>query len=235
MATLQLRVVSSFNNPSLPVSTIGSKLYRSSALGIWEMLDGYDRSGKGNSLIQMGLGFDSTGLYCDGVANHYVDTGVVEPDAYTIITAVQADIPAQTSQIWSCLPEGAAPYTGARAAVTSTGAYLATISSSATGGITNLTTGVVAPVWDIFAYTVRNEQLRMTRGSSMGTLTADITGRKKSSKTIRIGGGYLSPHNIGIKGHIGTFALYNGVLSDSDISTLITTTRQIMAGRGISA
>lgn len=231
---LQIRVTSSFNNPNLPVSAIGSKLYRTSALGIWELLDRTDKSGRGNELILSGLGFDYTGLVCDGVANHYVDTGVVEPNEYTIITSFQADIPAQTSQVWSCLPEGVTPYTGARSAILTSGALVATIASADISSVTNLLSPVFAPAWEIYAYTIKDDQLRTIRGSDSSVNSVTITGRKKSTKNIRIGGGYIFPHNIGIKGHIGTFALYNGVLDDGDILSLISSTRLIMAGRGVT-
>lgn len=227
---LQFQVIDDFKNPNLPISNTGSALNMASALRIYEMKSAVDKSKFGIPLSISGLTFDDEGLVLDGVAGHQANTSLIEPEEFTIITAFKAAIPAVTAQVHSSLAEAASPFTGSRMAVTTTGAVAVNVGANPTAGVT---TSVIMPAWEMFAETVSATKVTITRGSNMGKLTGDITGRRPALNSIIIGGGYQSPHNVGFKGSIGVWAAYAGVLSDATIADLFAKVRSIMAQRGI--
>ncbi|HAT2880288.1 hypothetical protein [Serratia marcescens] len=228
---LQFQVIDSFNNPNLPISNVGSTLNLASALRVYEMKTAVDKSKYGTPLSVTGLTFDDEGLVCDGVIGHQANTSLIEPAEFTIITAFRADIPTSTSQVYSSLAEGVSPFTGSRMAVTPTGTIAVNVGANPTAGVS---TSVIAPAWDMFALTVTSTKLTLTRGSNLGQLSADITARRPALNPIILGGGYLAPHNVGIKGKIGVWAAYEGVLSDEAINDLFAKVRVIMSRRGVS-
>ncbi|MDP0891646.1 hypothetical protein, partial [Klebsiella pneumoniae] len=61
----------------------------------------------------------------DGIDGHYADTGLNEPLANTVIVAFRANPQEDTTQIYSGLPESERPITGARAAITNHGIFVA--------------------------------------------------------------------------------------------------------------
>ncbi|CAI2431335.1 hypothetical protein [Serratia liquefaciens] len=227
---LQFQVIDDFRNPNLPISNTGSMLNMASALRIYEMKSAADKSKFGIPLSVSGLTFDNEGLVCDGVVGHQANTSLIEPEEFTIITAFRADIPSVTSQVHSSLAEAASPFSGSRMCVTTTGAVAVNVGGIPTAGVT---TSVIAPAWEMFAETVSATKVTITRGSNMGKLTGDITGRRPALNSLILAGGYQTPHNIGIKGKIGVWAAYEGVLSDATITDLFTKVRAIMAPRGV--
>ncbi|HEJ7866058.1 TPA: hypothetical protein SMI01_000462 [Serratia marcescens] len=227
---LQFQVIDDFNNPNLPISNTGSTLNLASALRIYEMKSATDKSKFGIPLSLSGLTFDGEGLVLDGVVGHQANTSLIEPEEFTIITAFRADIPTATAQVHSSLAEAMSPFTGSRLAVTTTGAVAVNVGATPTAGVT---TSAIMPAWEMFAETVSATTVTLTRGSNMGKLTGEITGRRPALNSLIIGGGYRSPHNVGIKGKIGVWAAYEGVLSDATITDLFTKVRAIMAPRGV--
>ncbi|BEO70509.1 hypothetical protein SMQE32_13280 [Serratia marcescens] len=227
---LQFQVIDDFKNPNLPISNTGSPLNMASALRIYEMKSAVDKSKFGIPLSISGLTFDSEGLILDGVAGHQANTSLIEPEEFTIITAFKAEIPTASAQVHSSLAEAASPFTGSRMAVTTTGAVAVNVGAVPTAGVT---TSVIMPAWEMFAETVSATTVTITRGSNMGKLTGEITGRRPALNSIIIGGGYQSPHNVGIKGKIGVWAAYAGILSDATIADLFAKVRAIMAPRGV--
>lgn len=230
---LQFQVTNDFGNPNLPISNSRSALYLESALGVWEMNDAKDRSGNGHTLSVSGLTFDSTGLVCDGQYDHYADTGIIEPETSTVLMAFRADIPTATSQLYSSLAEGTTPYTGSRCAIQVSGAMVTDVGLAA-GGTGRVTTGVIAPAWEMVAIVTDTDKLSVIRKSTGGKITNDFVGRAERKNTIRLGGGYVAPHNLGITGRIGLWAIYSGVLADEVISTLMTKAQVIMAAKGVT-
>lgn len=232
---LQIIVTKSFNNPNLPVSQIGSVMNLSSSIATYEMIDGYDYSEKGHHLNTVGLTFDSMGLVGTGLDGAYADTGLLEPDAYTVIVAFNAQIPPQTTQLWTTLGTATTPYNGARQAV-QTGKGLnsqAFAGDGTTGAAANLVSGAVTDMWEIYGFALNNTNMRTYRGSSNAFVEAAVVNnRRKSSYTMRIAGGYLAPHNLGIIGHVGVFAVYNGVLTDAQIQEQVAKAKQLMKDRG---
>ncbi|OJT42898.1 hypothetical protein [Serratia plymuthica] len=227
---LQFQVIDDFKNPNLPISNTGSTLNMASALRIYEMKSAADKSKFGIPLSISGLKFDDEGLVLDGVVGHQANTSLIEPEEFTIITAFRADIPTATTQVHSSLAEAASPFTGSRMAVTTTGAVAVNVGATPTAGVT---TSTIMPAWEMFAETVSATTVTITRGSNMGKLTGEITDRRPALNSLIIGGGYQSPHNVGITGKIGVWAAYEGVLSDATIIDLFTKVRSIMAPRGV--
>ncbi|MFU8704578.1 hypothetical protein [Klebsiella aerogenes] len=227
---IQFQVAKDFGNPLLPVSKARSEMYLSSALAIYEMRSTRESSGKGNALDISGLSFDSEGLVCDSIDGHYADTGIVEPMTNTMIMVFRADPQAFTTQIYSSLSEGESPFRGSRAAITKDGFF-----SSDVGAIPTIhaQTGNVTPGWEMMAVVTGAKQLTVTRASTMGTVKTAFEARREPLNTIRIGGGYIAPHNLGITGRVGLWAMYNGALDDETIKYLFTKARSIMAGKGV--
>jgi hypothetical protein len=228
---IQFQVAKDFGNPLLPVSKARSEMYLDSALSIYEMRSAKESSSNGRALEVNGLTFDSEGLVCDGIDGHYADTGIIEPLANTVIVAFRANPQAATTQIYSGLPESWSPFTGTRAAITKDGFLVADI--GATPGTIHAQTGNVTPGWEIVAVVTGAKQLSVTRASTMGTVTAPFETRREPKSTIRIGGGYIAPHNLGITGRVGLWAMYNGVLDSATIAGLFARARTIMAGKGV--
>ncbi|MCY2743040.1 hypothetical protein OXA52_17345 [Klebsiella pneumoniae] len=228
---IQFQVTKDFGNPLLPVSKARSEMYLDSALSIYEMRSTKDSSGNGNTLDINGLTFDSEGLVCDSVDGHYADTGLIEPLANTVIVAFRANPQEVTTQIYSGLPEGVSPFTGSRAAITKDGFLVADVGATPT--TIHAQTGNVTPGWELVAVVTGAKQLSVTRASTMGTVTTPFETRKVPGSTIRIGGGYVTPHNLGITGRVGLWAMYNGALNDETIKDLFMKARSIMAGKGV--
>lgn len=234
----QIIVTDSFNNPNLPISQIGSILNLPNSLATYELMDGYDYSKNGHNLIlKDGITFDKYGMVCTGVGGQYADTGLLETDSYSVLVAFNANTPLSTSQLWTSLPTGAAPYSGARQAILTSGA----LNSQAFAGdgtfsaIAGQTSGPISGSWEIWVFTLNNTQMRNYRAASQAFVNTDVVGgRRKSSSPFRLGGGYVAPHNIGISGHIGLWAAYDGVLTDTQILDLVSKAKSIMAGRGVT-
>ncbi|OJT38472.1 hypothetical protein [Serratia plymuthica] len=229
---LQFQVIDDFGNPNLPVSNTGSTLNLDSALRIYEMKNTSDKSKNAIPMSVTGLSFDAEGLVFDGEVGHQANTSLIEPVEYTILTAFRANIPGATAQVYSSLAEATSPYSGSRMAVTSTGAIAVNVGIS--GPTAGVTTSVIAPAWEVFAISVSETELQLTRGSNMGRLTAPLENRRMALNSILLGGGYLSPHNIGIVGKMGVWAAYEGILPDSVIVDLMAKIRAIMASRGVN-
>ena len=233
---LQIIVTDSFNNSNLPISQVGSVLNLPSSLATYEMQDSYDYSEKGNNLVLTpGLSFDRLGLVCSGVEGDYADTGILEPDSYTVLTAFNANVPPATTQLWTTLGTGVTPYNGARQALRTTGE----LNSQAFGGdgstaaSANLVSGALANMWEIYAFTLTNTNMRTYRGSSATFTEAPVlNNRRKSITPLRIAGGYVAPHNIGISGHIGFLSVYDGVLTDTQITDLVAKGKAMLIERG---
>lgn len=227
---IQFQVAKDFGNQLLPVSKARSAMYLNSALAIYEMRSTKESSGNGKALEINGLSFDSEGLVCDSVDGHYADTGLVEPLANTVIVAFRADPQEVTTQIYSGLPEGVSPFTGTRTAITKDGYFVADVGSIPT---IHAQTGNVTPGWELMAVVTGAKQLSVIRASTMGTVKTAFESRRDPKSTIRIGGGYVTPHNLGITGRVGLWAMYNGALDDATIKDLFTQARSIMAGKGV--
>ncbi|MDT4307050.1 hypothetical protein RPN21_00450 [Klebsiella aerogenes] len=227
---LQLQVIDDFGDSSLPISKSRSAMYLSSSLAVYEMKNEKDKSGNGMTLQLNGLSFDSEGLVCDSVDGHYADTGIVEPMANTVIVVFRADPQAFTTQIYSSLSEGVSPFRGSRAAITKDGFF-----SSDVGAIPTIhaQTGNATPGWEMMAVVTGAKQLTVTRASTMGTVKTAFEARREPLNTIRIGGGYIEPHNLGITGRVGLWAMYNGALDDATIKDLFAKARTIMAAKGV--
>lgn len=131
MQGLRITVTDGFNNPILNPSEVGSPLLLNTSVSLYEMRSIYDRSPNGNHLILNEIVIDDSGLACDGIVGHGAMTGISEPDAFTILTAINVPTaPKQTSQIFSSLAEAASPLSGCRLAITTTGSLTASIGSS---------------------------------------------------------------------------------------------------------
>jgi hypothetical protein len=228
---LQLQVIDDFGDSSLPISKSRSAMYLSSSLAVYEMKNEKDKSGNGMMLQMNGLSFDSEGLVCDGVDGHYADTGFIEPMANTVIVAFRADPQDVTTQIYSSLPEGASPFRGSRAAITKTGTFVADV--GATPSTIHAQIEHATPGWELMAIVTGAKQLSITRASTMGTTKTAFEARREPFSTTRIGGGYTTPHNLGITGRVGLWAMYNGALDDATIKGLFTKARAIMAEKGV--
>ncbi|HBM2903483.1 TPA: hypothetical protein LVL13_004750 [Klebsiella oxytoca] len=228
---IQFQVTKDFGNPLLPFSNARSAMYLESALSIYEMRSAKDSSRKGKDLDVIGLSFDSEGLVCDSVDGHYADTGIIEPLTNTVIVAFRANPQEVTTQIYSGLPESVSPFTGTRAAITKDGFFVADIGAKPT--TIHAQTGNATPGWELVAVVTGAKQLSVTRASTMGTATTPFETRSEPKSTIRIGGGYIAPHNLGITGRVGLWAMYNGALDDATIKDLFAKARSIMAGKGV--
>lgn len=239
---LQIIVTKSFNNPNLPISTIGSDLNLESSLATWELLDGYDYSGKGHNiaLSGSGLSFDEIGLASTGVKGSYAETGLLETDSFSVIMAFNAAVPTLTSQVWSTLETSSSNtsyFRGCRQAVRVEG----TLYSQAFAGdgnnanSANLTSGALTNTWEVYYFSVSATELRTIRGSTGGATSAAINnGRRKSVNPFRLCGGWQDPHDTGIVGHLGVMAVYDGVLGDTLAKQQISKAKAIMQRRGVT-
>ncbi|KLF10426.1 hypothetical protein YA25_00240 [Klebsiella aerogenes] len=227
---LQLQVIDDFGDSSLPISKSRSAMYLSSSLAVYEMKNEKDKSGNGMTLQLNGLSFDSEGLVCDSVDGHYADTGIVEPMANTVIVAFRADPQTFTTQIYSSLLEGVSPFRGSRSAITKDGFFVSDVGAIPT---IHAQTGNVTPGWEMMAVVTGAKQLTVTRASTMGTVKTAFEARREPVNTTRIGGGYVAPHNLGITGRVGLWAMYNGALDDATIKDLFAKARTIMAAKGV--
>lgn len=228
---IQFQVTKDFGNPLLPFSNARSAMYLESALSIYEMRSAKDSSRKGKALDVIGLSFDSEGLVCDSVNDHYADTGIIEPLTNTVIVAFRANPQEVTTQIYSGLPESERPFTGARAAITKDGIFVA--DTGATPATIHAQIGNITPGWELIAVVTGAKQLSVIRASTMETVTTKFETRNEPKRTIRIGGGYVAPHNLGINGRVGLWAMYNGALDSATIAGLFAKARSIMAGKGV--
>ncbi|EPQ3461067.1 hypothetical protein NRG04_000045 [Klebsiella aerogenes] len=228
---IQFQVAKDFGNPLLPVSKARSEMYLDSALSIYEMRSAKESSSNGRALEVNGLTFDNEGLVCDGIDGHYADTGLIEPLANTVIVAFRANPQEVTTQIYSGLPESERPFTGARAAITKDGIFVA--DTGATPATIHAQIGNITPGWELIAVVTGAQQLSVIRASTMETVTTKFETRNEPKRTIRIGGGYVAPHNLGINGRVGLWAMYNGVLDSATIVGLFAKARTIMAGKGV--
>ncbi|HBQ4079358.1 TPA: hypothetical protein MAM58_005025 [Klebsiella pneumoniae] len=228
---IQFQVTKDFGNPLLPFSNARSTMYLESALSIYEMRSAKDSSRKGKALDVIGLSFDSEGLVCDSVNGHYADTGIIEPLTNTVIVAFRANPQEVTTQIYSGLPESERPFTGARAAITKDGIFVA--DTGATPATIHAQIGNITPGWELIAVVTGANQLSVIRASTMETVTKKFETRNEPKRTIRIGGGYVAPHNLGINGRVGLWAMYNGVLDSATIVGMFAKARTIMAGKGV--
>ncbi|MGQ6606662.1 hypothetical protein ACUNDX_02325 [Serratia sp. IR-2025] len=228
-----MTITSSFNNPFLNPSQVGSPLLLDSTLALYEMRSIYDRSPNGNHLILNDLVIDEFGLASDGIEGHNAYTGISEPSAFTVVTAINVPVaPAQTTQIFSSIAESGSPLTGCRLAITNTGLLTASIGSSP--GVTLLNCGSAVGGWTIFATKFSDDGIMCLR---MGgeKYQAPLAGtRNYAVRPIILAGGYVAPHNIGIPGHIGLFGAYNGAFSESEMMTLIQKGRTVMKGNGVN-
>ncbi|MFH3491590.1 hypothetical protein ABK935_22230 [Klebsiella aerogenes] len=228
---IQFQVTKDFGNPLLPFSNARSAMYLESALSIYEMRSAKDSSRKGKALDVIGLSFDSEGLVCDSVNGHYADTGIIEPLTNTVIVAFRANPQEVTTQIYSGLPESERPFTGARAAITKDGIFVA--DTGATPATIHAQIGNITPGWELIAVVTGAKQLSVIRASTMETVTTKFETRNEPKRTIRIGGGYVAPHNLGINGRVGLWAMYNGALDSATIAGLFAKARSIMAEKGV--
>lgn len=233
---IQFQVTKDFGNPLLPVSKARSELYLSSALAIYEMRSTKESSGNGKALEVNGLTFDSEGLICDGIDGHYADTGIIEPLENTVIMAFRADKPGATSQFYSSLAEGTRPYTGTRAAVTKDGFFVADVGIHVSEGgayTGRAQTGDITPGWEIVAVVTSAKGISVTRMTTGGSNYGLFDSRTNPKNTVRIGGGYIAPHNLGIVGRIGLWAMYTGAMNTTTVDYLLEKARGIMAGKGV--
>ena len=231
MSGLRVTITNSFNNPFLQKSQVGSPLLLDSTVALYEMRSIYDRSPNGNHLILNDLVIDAQGLFCDGIEGHNAYTGVTEPDAFTVVTAINVPkAPPQTSQIFSSIAESGSPLSGCRLAITSTGSLTASMGTSP--GVTLLNCGSAVGAWTLFATRFSDDGIMCLRmdGSKFSTPLAGT--RNYAVRPIILGGGYVAPHNIGITGHIGLFGAYDGAFSESDMMSLIQKGRAVMRGNG---
>ncbi|WP_454877518.1 hypothetical protein [Serratia inhibens] len=230
---LRITIAKDFNNPYLEKSATGSLLSLAGNMAIYEMRGVYDRGQNRNHLILNNLNIDDNGLNCDGIEQHNAYTGLIEPEEFTIVTSIYVpENPTQTSQIYSSIAETGSPLSGTRIAITNTGGLTASVGANPRVVIMNCGQGVGG--WTTFSFTVTNSGMRLLR----------MTGQKYEQgyeNTIRIparvpiilGGGYMAPHNIGIKGHIGIFAMYNRSFTEAEQMDLIQKTNAVMKDKGI--
>ncbi|WP_261151623.1 hypothetical protein [Serratia ficaria] len=226
-----MTIASSFKNPFLNPSQVGSPLLLDNTLALYEMRSIYDRSPHGNHLILNDLVIDEQGLFCDGIEGHNAYTGISEPSAFTVLTAINVPVaPAQTTQIFSSIAEAGSPLTGCRLAITNTGQLTASMGTSP--GVTILNCGLAIGGWTIFATKFSDDGIMCLRMSGQKFETPLAGTRNYAVRPIILGGGYVAPHNIGITGHIGLFGAYEGAFSESEMMTLIQKGRSVMKGNG---
>lgn len=231
MYGLRMTITPSFNNPFLQPSKVGSPLLLDSTKALYEMNSIYDRSPNGHHLILNDIVIDELGLACDGVEGHGAYTGLSEPDAFTVLAAINVPAaPAQTSQIFISMAESATPLSGCRLAITSAGTLTASMGSSPS--VTIRDCGGAVGGWTIFATSFSDDGISCLRMNG-DTYKAPVVGtRNYAKRPMILGGGYKAPHNIGISGHIGLFGVYEGAFSESEMMTLIQKGRSVMKDKG---
>lgn len=235
--TLQLRVINNFNNPSLPITDLGSPLFRTGVLGVYELLSSWDKSGNNKHLVVNGHTFDTQGLATTQTAGFYADTGILEPDAFTVVVAHNISLDAaNTVSVVNALKENTSPFTGHRMAMTTAG--LQSLSIGVTPGSYFITGGNMYGGWTAYAYTISGGNLTIQRGSGTkftGTLPGGQT-KNTPTQTICIGGSKY-PAAAGVSmppaGHIGCIAVYPGDLGDSGRASIIDSAKEVMKRRGI--
>lgn len=234
--TIRLVPVSSFNNPNLPIGDFSNPLARPDALGIYSMLSPEDESGNGNHLTMGGHTFGPQGMVCTPVEGYFADTGILEPDIFTVVVCHNVAQPTATSAISSALNEGASPFTGHRFAITAAG--LQSLSIGVTPGSYFINGGNAYGGWTAYAYTVSGKTLTIQRGSGQQfTGTAGETLTKRQAVATTCIGGTKIPAAASIclppSGIIGAWAMYAGDYGVGGRAQLINDTRTLMARRGV--
>lgn len=231
MSGIRLTIANSFNNPFLNPSQVGSPLLLDSTIALYEMKSIYDRSPHGNHLIMNNLAFNDMGLVSDGIDGHNAATGVTEPSAFTVLCAMNVPTaPEQISQVFSSIAESGSPVSGCRIAITPAGVLAP--SMGANPSVNSLDCGGGVGGWTVFATTFSDTGMTCLRMSG-GWYSTPLTGeRNYAVRPIVLGGGYLPPRSVGIKGQIGLFGIYDGAFSQSEMMTLIQKARAVMRERG---
>lgn len=235
--TLQIRVIQNFNNPSLPITDLGSLLYRDGCLGVYDLLSPWDKSGNNKHLTMNGHTFDEQGLVTVQTPGFYADTNILEQDAFTVVVAHNIALDAaNTVSVINALKEGTSPFTGHRFAMTSAG--LQALSVGVTPGSFFITGGNMYGGWTAYAYTINGSDLTIQRASGQkftGTVPGSQT-KNTPTNTICIGGSkYAAAAGVSMPpaGHIGCVGIYPGDLGDAGRSSVIDSAKQTMARRGI--
>lgn len=242
--TIRLVPVKSFNNPNLPIGDFSSILKRPEALGVYEMLGAGDASGNGKSLKMGGHTFGPLGMITKSVSGYYADTGIMEPDVYTVVVAhfIQdaATGPAGSiPNIVSSFSEVAAPFSGSRLAMTAANAIHVAAGKTVGSPVQTSSTGTVHGRWTAYAYTINGLKITLQLADGRTIISDGAAGDIKNSakRTICIagnpttdfaGGAVTVPPN----GTIGCVGIYSGDPGVGGRAQLINDATTIMKRRG---
>lgn len=235
--TLQIRVVNNFNNPSLPITDLGSLLFRDGCLGVYDLLSPWDKSGNNKHLVMSGFTFNTSGMVMTSTPGFYADTGIKEPDAFTVVIAHNVALDAaNTVSLVNSLNEGASPFTGHRMALNTSG--LQTLAQGVTPGSYFVTGGNAYGGWTAYAYTIAGNNITIQRSNGTkytGTVPSSQT-KQAPISTICLGGSKVAAAagvSMPPTGLFGCAGIYPGDLGDAGRSSVIGSAKQTMARRGI--
>ncbi|URC22107.1 hypothetical protein CHUUTOTORO_00030 [Serratia phage vB_SmaM-ChuuTotoro] len=244
--TIRLVPVKSFSNPNLPMGDFSSLLNRPEALGVYEMLGTYDASGNGKNLKMGGHTFNQLGLVSKPVKGFYVDTGILEPDVFTVVVATninnpsQLPIPGSIPNIISSFSEVAAPFSGHRLALTSSGIPHLAVGKTSGSPIQALSGNTAIGGWTVYAYTVDGKKLALQRSSGVvvNAEGAESDIKSPAKRTICIAGNPTTDTVTGATtmppdGVIGCLGIYAGDFGVGGRAQLINDATSIMKKRGV--
>lgn len=243
--TIKIVPIKRFNNSNLVKGDFVSLLARPEALGIYEMLGPGDESGNGNDLEMGGHTFGPQGMITKPVQGFYSDTGIAEPDEYTLVVGHYIDNansgPAGTiPNIVSSFSEVSAPFSGSRLALSASNLIHVAAGKTVGSPVQTTSSGTANGRWTVYAYTVKGLDitLQLADGRTFTGKGAAGDVKNKAKRTICIAGnpttdfpgGALSVPPSGIIGCVG---IYLGDMGIGGRAQLINDGISLMRRRGV--
>lgn len=237
--TIRLVPVSNFNNPNLPIGDFVSPLARPEAIAYYDMLSPTDGSGNGHDLFMGGHTFGPQGMISHPVKGYYADTGIVEPDSFTVVIAHNFIIEDTVRNVISSLKELVSPFTGSRLALTQQGSISLAVGRANQSALL-ITDGSAVGGWTVYSYTIAGKDAVVQRAAGTtfpASMAAgdvkNLAGRTMSiagnPTTDYVGGATTVPPN----GVIGCLGIYAGDLGVGGRAGLINDAKRLMARRGV--
>lgn len=234
--TIRLVPVQNFNNPNLPIADFVSPLARQEAIAIYEMYGPQDISGNGKHLSVVGHTFSPQGMVCSSVEGNFAETGLVEPESFTVVVAhYLTSLTGATTSIISSLSEIISPFSGHRLAINSGGGQSLAIGQNPLPSF-SIPGGTAAGGWTAYAYTVSGKTgvLQRSNGQTYTGTIDDAHTRSLAKTTIKIAGNLKTTPGLDLppNGTIGCIGIYQGDLGVDGRAALIISAKQVMARKG---
>ena len=216
--------------PAYPVMGLN----KTSSQGTYGMTSTRDYSGTGHQLITS-ASFDTEAMICTPTGSS-ANTQIQESPQMTVVVALNIQAATTAGNIFSCLTPQQAPWSGWRLTQSPNGVGRILVGTGKTDVATvSLDIGTITGAWTSFAITVSDTDISFLRANGTAG-SKDITGlRSMSSNNLFINGAPSSSALAeGITGKIGCVAVYNTVLSISEMASALNTTRDFMATKGVT-